>query len=782
MVEIRQMQNLFITLSGDGATDLICLAARVREGLSTIPEMRMEFISRDKNFAPASIIGKRIKLETEQGFKWSGLVLEVEDLGLMKGGDVFAAELRPWLWVSTIGEENRIYQNMTTAQIVEDVLKPLGGGMDVGVTSPTREYCVQYKESNFAFISRLLEEDGIQYRWDYEGAVEKMVLATDLMTATDKGTIKFTEANISSFSRAERDTVYEWSTRDRATSGKVSLWDYDFTKANTPLSVTSAKSTSSAPHGETERYQSGGHFSISDAGTTLARIVAEAKASEAVRATGLTNHVDVRVGNKFKLSYPDRAAVEGTYAVLSATHFIRFDDGAEGTEMTRVNRNAEHIQFPEGMKLYETEFEVQPADKPWHPPKVTPWPEVPALLTAVVTGPAGEEIYTDSYGRIKVQFPWDRKGKNDDKTTCWVRTVMPWTGKGYGFIAVPRIGMEVTVQFERGNIDRPICSGMLYNSANMAPFPLPDKKNKVGLRTHSTKGGGQNNFHELSFDDTKGQELTYFQSEKDYRELVKASAWINIGGSLTQVVHVDTSETVETGNRTLDVQAGSETTTIKVDQTHTIGQNRKWDVGVDDETTIGSNRTQTVGSNHTESIGGNMSLTVGGTLAASVGGNVTIDHGGTETKSVSSDVTQSYGANQTTSVGSAQSLTVGGSQTSSIGADQSLSVGSSQNVDISSSQNVDVGSSHNLKTGTSINQQAGSSMNVKAGTSVTIEANASITLKCGASKVVIDPKGVTIEGPMIQIKGTAMVKSEAPMVQTQASAMLMLKGGITMIN
>ena len=780
MPEIRQIENLFITLSGDGAADLICVGALAEEGLSEIPRMRMEFVAKTADFDPSSIVGKRIKLESEQGFKWSGLVIQVEDLGLMAGGDVFAAELRPWLWVSTLGEENRVYQNLTTAQIVEDVLKPLGGQLDVGVTTPMREYCVQYKESNFAFISRLLEEDGVHYHFDYEGAVEKMVLSTDIMTGADKGTIPFTEANISARSRADRDTIYEWSTRDRAASGKVTIWDYDFTKANTPLSATSA--TAAQNHGQIERYQSGGHFTVADAGTTLARIVAEGHAAEVKRATGLTNHADIRVGARFKLKHPDRKSVEGNYAVIKARHFIRYDDGAGGTELSRINRSAQSIRFPDGMKLYETEFEVQPAETAYQPPKKTPWPEVPALLTAIVTGGSGSEIHTDEYGRIKVQFPWDRKGGNDDKSSCWVRTVMPWTGKGYGVVAIPRVGMEVVVQFERGNIDRPICTGMLYNSTNMPPYGLPGEMNKFVIRTQSTKGGSASNYHELSFDDTKGSELTYFQSEKNYKELVKANAQINIGGNLTQVVHGSTSETVETGERTLDVQSASETTTIAVDQKHTIGNNREWTVGVDDTLKVGANRTQEIGANHTEDVGGNFALTIGGTMAVKVGAAVTVTYGATETTDIAGDRTHTVGGAHAGTVGGDQTLAVGGSQTEDISSSQTLTIGGSQSVEVGSSQSVEVGTSGSLETGLSYKIESGTSTTVKAGTSITMEATTSITLKCGPSKITIDPSGVKIEGPMIQIKGTGMIKSEAPIIQTQASGVLILKGGVTMIN
>jgi len=182
MAEIRQTENLFITLSGDAATDIICIGGRVRERLSTVSELRFEFVSKVTTFDPASILGKKITLETGDGFKFSGIVIKVEDVGLQAGGDVFAAEVRPWLWLAGIGEGNRVFQNMSTTDIITKVLGDMGfDAIDkkLSGTYNPREYCVQYGESNLAFISRLMEEDGIFYHFDHSGATERLVLVDD---------------------------------------------------------------------------------------------------------------------------------------------------------------------------------------------------------------------------------------------------------------------------------------------------------------------------------------------------------------------------------------------------------------------------------------------------------------------------------------------------------------------------------------------------------------------------------------------------------------------------
>ena len=575
---IRQKDNLFITLSGDGAADLLCIGARVTERLSTISAARMEFVSTNTGFDPKDILGKRITINTLQGFKFSGIVVSVEDLGLMAGGDVYAAELRPWLWMTTIGEDNRVFQGKTTPEIIKAVFNDLGFTELRDKLSPgykARDYCVQYGETNFDFVSRLMQEDGIYYFFDHSGEVETLVLADAVTAHDDKGDITFTVANISASVRADADTIYEWSEAGKVVSGKVSLWDYDFTLPNAKLLATSTVTSGDHNYKSLERYQSAGHYKTADDGENFyARHGADAHAAEYARATGLCNNAKVLTGAKFNLKHADRATAEGSYLVVAATHYLRFDDGAEGTELQRVNRNAERIAYPEQMALFETEFEAMPSSTPFKPLKTIDWPEVPSLLTAIVTGPSGDEIHTDEYGRIKVMFPWDRLGQQDDTSSCWVRAVMPWTGKEWGFLAVPRIGMEVIIQFERGNIDRPICTGMVYNGVNKPPYTLPSDMNKLGLRTNSTKGGG--GFHELTFDDTKGSENIFFQSEGNYKQLIKNNAEITIGmekkdeGNLTQTIYKNRTETIKTGDVKLTVEKGSRVTSIKTDETTTI--------------------------------------------------------------------------------------------------------------------------------------------------------------------------------------------------------------------
>jgi type VI secretion system secreted protein VgrG len=272
------------------------------------------------------------------------------------------------------------------------------------------------------------------------------------------------------------------------------------------------------------------------------------------------------------------------------------------------------------------------------PQRTTPWPEVPSLLTALVTGPSGDEIHTEDYGRIRVQFPWDRDGKKDDKSSCWVRTVMPWAGKDYGFIAVPRIGMEVIIQFERGNIDRPICTGMVYNGINKPPYGLPGEMDTIALRTNSTKGGG--GYHELSFKDKKDAEKIFFQSEKDYEQKIKNNAVITIGmekkdkGDLTQTVYRHMTETIKTGDVTQTIETGSRITTIKTDDTtkvQTGNMTTTVETGNLSETVSKGNMSTTVskGNQSTEVSLGNISIKASaGAITVEAAQSITLKVGG----------------------------------------------------------------------------------------------------------------------------------------------------------
>src|SRR6185312_5913475 len=290
----------------------------------------------------------------------------------------------------------------------------------------------------------------------------------------------------------------------------------------------------------------------------------------------------------------------------------------------------------------------------FRPRRLTPKPFVQGPQTAVVVGPAGDEIYTDKHGRVKVQFHWDREGKKNENSSCWIRVSHPWAGKGWGSVATPRIGQEVIVDFLEGDPDQPIITGRVYNAENLPPFGFPAGAVLSGYKSNTHKGSGNN---ELSVDDTAGKERVYIHGQYNMDTVIEHDQTSTIHNCRTDRVDVDDSES--------------------------IGKNQKWDVGVNRDATIGSNETLTVGKNRTKKVGANETISVGSNRDATIGKS--------ESLTVALQRTHSVGINETISVGAAQQITVGASQTETVGANQTVSVGANQSTSIGSNHTVQVG-------------------------------------------------------------------------------------------
>lgn len=693
-----------IILEGSfGGAQVHFRAARVREALSRITEIRIEFVAAEGRLAAEALLGTRMRLtmNTDAGGprKFQGTVTAIDYMGTAEGFDLYGVDVRPWLWFLTRCSDNRIFQGQSTVGIFDAVCRGRGFGNHrtrLSGTFEAREYCVQYGETDFAFVSRLLEDDGIAYYFDHCGDGEEMILADGIGSydpVPGGGTLKFVPR--SRDSTREGGDVFEWSVQARVVSGAFTLVDYNMTKPNTDLTVTSAIAKGRHGHSKYERYEIDGHYAEVARGNDLVRVRMEGEAHRALRYAGAANAPHLGAGRKFTLSGEPRLRKDASFLVIEAEHHLRATDlgdrGGTLEALTGTNR----LQFPDDAGRYVCRFVAAPAEEPFRPPRITPWPHLTGLHTAVVTGPPGEEIHTDDYGRIKVQFHWDRQGKKDDKTTCWVRTVVPWSGRGWGMFAVPRVGQEVAIQFERGNPDHPICTGMLYNDATRHAFKLPDNRTMSGLRTNSSKGG--KGFHELVFEDKKDAEFIRMISEKDYIQTVKRNATVSIGeggkgeGDLTQTVHRHKTETLKTGDHSFTVEKGHQKISIR--------------------------------QNHETKIGGKSDTTITGDT------KVTVEQGNF-----------------------AEVIAQGNR-------------------------------SRDVKMGNDDTKVAMGNITIDAALGkITITAMQEILLKVGTSTVKLSQAGVDIKGLMVQVEGTAMLAVKAPISDIKGTGMLILKGGLTMIN
>ncbi len=596
--------------------------ASVVEGLSKLTETTLEFFTNDKSVKHADFVGEKIavtvKDQSEEKIYFSGSCVSVEEIGEYQGKRLFSAEIRPWLWFLTLTRNNRIFQNKTADAIIMEVLEEHGFTAlvekKISGSYLTREYCVQYRESDYDFICRLMEEEGMYYFFVQNGDSEKLVLADEISAhkPTPHGPTFEYHAVDGTFQR-DTEHIYDWVDGEAVTTGKVTFEDYYFETPSTDLRVAKQIFKGNTAPFKYEHYDTPGHYRTAGVGNARARVRIESKAAEHEKSKGVCNVRGMRVGQTFKIKEHPTVEDNSEFLLTEATHYIGIDTDYETDDVVNplISRKKPKPEDLENLGMaYRCTFGVIPKNVPYRAPQVTPWPEIAGLHTAMVTGPAGEEIYTDEHGRIKVQFHWDRKGENDERTTCFIRVAMPWTGKDWGIFAIPRIGQEVVIQFEEGDPDRPICTGMLYNPETKQKFAQPTNMTQTGIVTRSTKDGSANTFHELVFEDKKDAEFVRLQSERDYKETIKNNAVITIGlehkdkGDLTQTIHRNKTETLNTGDHTFTVKDGKQTISIKKDHTETIeGKGTQ---------TITGNMTQTIKQgNFTQSVdSGNSKTTI----------------------------------------------------------------------------------------------------------------------------------------------------------------------------
>jgi len=621
MADSKPHEHSLVWMSGSyKARELLLKRAIVREGLSTLTQTTVEFQSKNKAEKLDQIVGHTMNLHvtTEDGTeqKFSGLCISVENLGMRDGYGHYVAEVRPWFWLMTRTKDCRVFQHESVVDIIKKLFNEYGFSDfrdRLSGSYEAREYCLQYRESDFDFLCRLMEEEGIYYYFDSTSdmdAAEKLLLCDGISGHSPINGISTVEFHArDDADRRRKDHIAEWGKEEFLTWGKVTLNDFDFTSPTADLEVNNQIEKGSHTHKDYEVYDYPGHYrKNAELGGTQARVRMEAEAIRHKRWRGASSVRTLGTGYTFKLkNHPEREA-NAEYLVVDAVHYLQVaGDFAERESRRRQGRDrnemrhdlkAINMDFPEEMKgdAYASTFGAIPKQDQYRAPLNTRWPEIAGLHTAIVTGPGGEEIWTDEHGRIKVQFHWDREGSSDEKSSCFVRVVTPWSGKGWGMVAVPRIGQEVVIQFEEGDPDRPICTGMLYNKDTMPPYTYPDDQTQMGFKTNSSKGGG--GYNEWMFEDKKDAEMMRVQAQKDHQMLVKNKSVVTIGvdeidagahdedGCLSQVVQQHVTETIQDGDHFFTIETGSQEIEIKTDKTQTIeGKHTKTITG-DDSTTV----------------------------------------------------------------------------------------------------------------------------------------------------------------------------------------------------
>ncbi|MFV0360824.1 type VI secretion system Vgr family protein [Tropicimonas sp.] len=570
-------------------TEVFLVAAKIGEKLGRPTETTIEFVANNRTIDLNEIVGTTVRLklgkrqaenapDTERAF--AGLCVSAGFLGEHAGLAHFTAELRPPVWMLSLSRNSRVFQDMTAPEIVKQVLGEYGLSGDItdklSDSYPVRGLCVQYRESDLDFLHRLMEEEGIYYFMTPDEPDGKLVLADDAGAhdPVEGGGVPFID--LESRNRRQLEHLFEWDSSQRVTTGKVTLNDYNFLTPRADLKSLVSIATGTHQRREIEAYEYPGHYGDTGDGDRYARIRMEQNALRYRQWSGAGNASVIAIGGTFTLEDAPRKEDGTEFMVTQATHYLQLDPkSAEALGVSKVT-DAAILFGDDNQDPYRVRLNAVPKGVPYRSPMRTPWPEVAGVHSAVVTGPAGEEIHTDKYGRIRIQFQWDRDGKRDENSTCWARCMMPWTGKNWGMIALPRVGQEVVVQFEEGNPDRPLIVGMVYNADTMPPYALPGNKTQSGIKTRSSKSGTTDNFNELRFEDKKGGEEIYFHAERDFTQVVENDARIDVGldkkdkGDMALTVHRHLDETLRTGDHTFTVEDGNQTISISKDQTETV--------------------------------------------------------------------------------------------------------------------------------------------------------------------------------------------------------------------
>nr|EHW1659886.1 type VI secretion system tip protein VgrG [Escherichia coli] len=515
-----------------------------------------------------------VNIELDGGGKRyiSGLVTAARVAGHQGRSVVYELRLEPWLKILTHTSDYKAFQNKNVVEILDEVLDEYPWPVEKRLVEnyPTRAWQVQYGETDFDFVQRLMQEWGIYWWFEHSENSHTLVLADAInvhKACADSPLVCYYQKGL----KLDKEFIHTITANESLRSGQWVLNDFDFMKPRSLLKSTVANPRETGL-AEYEHYEWPGDYFTKSEGEMLTRIRMEEQRSPGSRVQGSGNIRTLMTGFTFTLENYPTAEVNREYLLVQTTLFIQDNAQHSGQE--------QHFS-------YSTSFELHPTSEVYRPQRTLSKPHTKGPQSAIVTGPAGQEIWTDKYGRVKVQFGWDRYGKNDENSSCWVRVSYPWAGKGFGGIQIPRIGQEVLVDFKNGDPDLPIIVGRTYNQDTMPPWGLPGAATQSGFYSH-TIGGGPTNANALRFEDKTGGEEIWLHAEKDQR------------------IEVNNNESHWVGNNRLKV----------IDKTETaiIGEERSLTVQMDDTSLAGQNKTIQAVQNLRLAAGDSIILSCGNTI------------------------------------------------------------------------------------------------------------------------------------------------------------------------
>jgi len=485
------------------------------EELGRLFHFELDLLSKDPNINFEDLLGNKVTVRLELADNktryFNGFVTRFSMTGTYGNYIAYHAIVSPWLWFLTRTADCRIFQDKTVPDIIKEIFRGHGfSDFEEALSGSYRkwEYCVQYRETDFNFVNRLMEQEGIYYYFKHDNGKHTLMLADSISSHEPfSGYEQIPYFPPDTHRQREIEYIYDWNISQEVQPGVYTLNDFDFEKPRANLQVKSAKPRRHAL-AEMEIYDYPGEYLQTSEGETYARARIEELQARFEQVQGRTNARGLSVGSLFELTGYPRSDQNREFLISSASHHIVVDE-------------YESLPSSGDNEVYSSNFTVLRSDQPYRPARITPKPIIQGPQTAVVVGPAGDEIHTDQYGRVKVRFHWDRESKGDEKSSCWIRVAQLWAGSKWGGIHIPRIGQEVIVEFLEGDPDRPIITGRVYNADNMPPYELPANATQSGIKSKSSAKGNPNNLNEIRFEDKKGDEQVFIHGEKDLDVRVK---------------------------------------------------------------------------------------------------------------------------------------------------------------------------------------------------------------------------------------------------------------------
>jgi type VI secretion system secreted protein VgrG len=712
----------------DGPAGVLMLANRLDavEGISRDFQFNVEVLSDSPDIPLKDVLGKlmTVSLQRDDGSSrhFNGYVFDFRFVRNDAGFSVYDAVLLPWLAFLRYRRDNYLFHGSTVLEQTEAIFGDYEcrdwdvRGLDGDVTMT--DAC-QFDESDYNYLHRRWEAQGWHYWYEHSESGHQLILSADSTQA--EAIDGQPQIEWQGKSGVTANGLWSFSPIRTVASTNYAAAAFDFKRPKPVVENTPTLNNQGAIP-ELEIYEYAGAYGFAPgAGKGFAQLRMEEIEAAAKHFQGSGDIDSLQPRRSFTLVGHLGAALFGQeegdndYLILDVRH------SASNNYETRHGQGSD----------YSASFSAIRKKIAYRPGRGfnSVEPRIYGLQTAIVVGPAGQEIHTDEYGRVRVQFHWDREGSYDEKSSAWVRVASTWAGSNFGFMAIPRIGQEVLVQYLDGNPDRPLITGRVYNQDNMPPWELPANKTQTGILTRSSQGGGYDNANAIRFEDKKGEEQLWLHAEKD---------------QLTEVEHDEDKWVGNDRRKTID---RDETNHIKRDRTETVDRNEKITVHGWRTEEVDGDETITIHSNRTERVDHNETISIGDNRTEDVGKNETISIGDNRTETVGKNETVSIGQNQSVTIGDNRSVTIGGNKTETVQQAKAETIALAKALTVGLGYQVSVGGAMNTTVGLMQSEQVGVSKSTNVGTSYTISAGEVIELRCGQSVLRMDSAGkVTITG------------------------------------